>query len=401
MSPLRPWLIALVAVLLAATAWAQSSMTPDQAYVRAVSFMQGELNRIEADNRIRHAKATGERVQLKAQLDAAMRELAALKAEAGKNKAAAVALAAFADNNAAGGLDALEAEAQKKSRAALADWKRIGALAFASDTRRAIRAYQEAQKLAPEDVEIQSRLAWLFTRIGAFGEARDIAYKMMDATDPAVRARGFFDAGRIALAQDNAMQANALFRQGLEPARAAKSQRLEAEGLSGLAAAAQAQGLWGQSEALQRQALALYAALKDDTGRAEGLVRLAAAQRLIGSWGQAEMALREAAQIYEAQNDAAGLAAVNLGLGEAAMIRGSPIEATMRFQSAQQGFRMLDDRAGQADAAKGLGDAADKRGSAREACMNWQFARALYAQSGAFVGAPSQAVDKNLREKCR
>ena len=57
MSPLRPWLIALVAVLLAATAWAQSSMTPDQAYVRAVSFMQGELNRIEADNRIRHAKA--------------------------------------------------------------------------------------------------------------------------------------------------------------------------------------------------------------------------------------------------------------------------------------------------------------------------------------------------------
>lgn len=175
-----------------------------------------------------------------------------MNAEAGKSKAVATALAAFAENDAAGGLDALEAEAQRKSRAALADWKRIGALAFASDTRRAIRAYQEAQKLAPDDVDIQSRLAWLFTRVGAFGQARDIAYKMMDANDPAVRARGFYDAGRIALAQDNAMQANALFRQGLEPARAAKSQRLEAEGLSGLAAAAQAQGLWGQSEGLQR-----------------------------------------------------------------------------------------------------------------------------------------------------
>jgi hypothetical protein len=67
-----------------------------------------------------------------------------LNAEAGKSKAVATALAAFAENDAAGGLDALEAEAQRKSRAALADWKRIGALAFASDTRRAIRAGRSA-----------------------------------------------------------------------------------------------------------------------------------------------------------------------------------------------------------------------------------------------------------------
>jgi tetratricopeptide (TPR) repeat protein len=241
----RSLLMAALAALLCAMAWAQASMTADQAYVRAVSFMQGELNRIEVDNRIRNAKAMGERIAMQAQLDAALKELAALRAESSKNKAAAAALTAFAANDAAGGLDALEAQAKARSAAALKDWKQIGALAFASDTERALRAYREALKIAPDDVEALSRFGWLAARVGDLAGANDAAGRLLQNPDPAVKARGGLDAARIAMMQDNPQRAEAFYKQALEPARSAKAAALEAEAVLGLASAAQAQGQWG------------------------------------------------------------------------------------------------------------------------------------------------------------
>lgn len=401
MLALRSLLAALVVALIAVAASAQSSMTPDQAYVRAVSFMQGELNRIEVDNRIRQAKATGERMQLKTQLDAALRELAALKAEAGKSKAAAAALTAFAENDAAGGLDALEAEAKSKSAAALKDWKRVGALAFASDTPRAVRAYREALKIAPDDVEALSRLGWLATRVGDFAGANEAAARLLQSADPAVRARGGLDAARLAMAQDNPLRAEAFYKQALEPARAAKSLALEAEAVLGLAATAQTQGQWGRAEALGKDALAAFRSLKDEAGAAEALRALAAAGLLRGIWVQSEAYLSEALAIYQRRDDQVGVAATQLGLGETAMNRKSPIEASGRFREAMQGFQRLGDRAGQADATKGIGDAAAARGAMPEACLNWRMAQGLYAQSGAFAGAPSKAVADSVRTQCR
>jgi tetratricopeptide (TPR) repeat protein len=401
MMALRSLLWALFAALLGAAAWAQSSMTPDQAYVRAVTFMQGELNRIESDNRIRQAKAAGERIAMKAQLDAALQELAGLRADAAKNKAAATALAAFAENDAAGGLDALEAEAKTKSAAALKDWKRIGALAFASDTDRAIRAYREALKLAPDDVEALSRFGWLATRVGDLGGANEAAGRLMQNADPAAKARGALNAARIAMMQDNPQRAEALYKLAFEPARAAKSVALEAEAVLGLAATAQAQGQWARAEGFGKDALGAYQKLKDEAGIAEALLALAASARLRGIWVQSEVYLKEALAIYERRQDQVGLAATQLGLGETAMNRQSPIEAAGRFREAMKAFQALGDRAGQADSAKGIADAAAARGAMPEACLSWRMAQGLYAQTGALNGAPAKAVVENLRTRCR
>lgn len=398
---LRPLLFALIASLLAAAAWAQSSMTADQAYVRAVSFMQGELNRIEVDNRIRQAKAAGERIAMKAQLDAALRELAALRAEAAKSKAAAAALTAFAENDAAGGLDALEAEAKAKSAAALKDWKRIGALAFAVDTQRALRAYREALKLAPDDVEALSRFGWLAMRVGAFAEANDAAGRLIRNPDPAVQARGALDAARLAMTQDNTLRAWAFYSQALTAAQKAKSTALEAEAILGLAASAQAQGQWGRAEGYSKEALIAYRKIGDEAGAADALQTLAAAARLRGLWGPSEAYLNEALGIYQKREDHVAIASVNLDLGETAMNRNSPLEAGARFREALRGFQVLGDRAGQADAARGLGDAAAARGVMSEACLNWRMAQGLYSQSGGFAGEPARAVADNLRTKCK
>jgi tetratricopeptide (TPR) repeat protein len=398
---MRSLIAAMLAFGMAHAAWAQSGMTPEQAYVRAVSYMQVQLNRIDTDNRIHQAKATGERLAMRAELDAALKELASLRADASKSKAAAAALQAFAADDAAGGLDALEAEAKTKSAAALKDWKRVGALAFAVDSQRAVRAYQEALKLAPDDTETLSRLGLLYARLGNIGEARALAEKLAVSADPAIKARGLINLGRMRLSQDQPQFADAFGRQAGEAARAAKSEALQAEALFLQGSAAEAQGHWGQAEGFQTAALRGFVALGDEVGQAESLVRLAAVARLRNSWGISDARLREAFAIYEKRNDQIGLTQVSLGLGETAMVRNSAVEATGWFYRAQRGFQMLGDRAGQADAQKGLGDAAAARGSMPEACLNWRGSRALYAQLGASVGAPAQEIDKNLREKCR
>jgi hypothetical protein len=398
---LRALLLWLALAIAGAAALAQASMSADVAYVRAVSYFQGELNRMEVDRRIDRAKANAEARAVRAQLAAALKELETLRAEAGRSKAAAAALDAFAAADPAKGLDALEAEAQAKAQSALADWKRIGALAFASDTSRAVRAYEEALKLAPSDAETLSRLGWLYTRIGAIAAARDLAARLIASPDPALRARGLLDSARGALAQDNPLRAEGFYAQALEPARAARSPALEAEAIAGLAATADLQGNWAKADGLYKETLAAFRAAKDEAGEADALIGTAAVARQRGIWPPAEAALTQAAAILERLNDRAGLAAVQLGLGQTAMVRGSPIAAHAQFRTALRAFEALGDRAGQADAAKGIGDAAFALKSVPEACLNWRRAHGLYAQTGAFSGAQAKGVDDALAKSCR
>jgi tetratricopeptide (TPR) repeat protein len=76
------------------------------------------------------------------------------------------ALAKYAKGDAKGALDDLEALAERQGEARAAEaqaWRQLGALAFATDPRRAQGAYAKALVLTPEDAEVRNQLQLFFS----------------------------------------------------------------------------------------------------------------------------------------------------------------------------------------------------------------------------------------------
>ena len=173
-------LVLILASWLALMAAGPSTFSGDEAYVRAVTYMQQEINRLEADRKIERATEAGETAKLQERLAAAERALKELR-DAPGDAAKAAALQDFAAGDGAAGLDVLEKAAGAKASAAAADWRRIGDLAFGLDTARALRAYEKAFALVPEDFATAIYLARLRKEAGNLAGARQAALAAQSA----------------------------------------------------------------------------------------------------------------------------------------------------------------------------------------------------------------------------
>lgn len=132
--------------------------------------------------------------------DLAMREyLAALTRST--NAVDRRAVAAIAQGNVSDGVTILEQRARARDTQVAAndaaarlaraeDWKQVGAAAFLDNTERAIAAYENARRFAPDDPGVLDQLAWLYGRQARTADRREVAQRLTMLEAPESRVRG-------------------------------------------------------------------------------------------------------------------------------------------------------------------------------------------------------------------
>jgi len=374
-----------------------ASMSADDAYVRAVAYIETRFNALRVEQAASDAVAAAEAARLRGELASARKELAALKARA--DAPSRTIIDAFAAGDPSAGLEAAEAEARKASSDAGARWLQIAALAAPFEPQRAIAAYREALRLKPDD-SARLALAALLTRVGDAGSAVQIAQDVAKTADLALRAKALIAWGDAARGSTGELKAKALYTEAADAARTAKDRATELDALTRLAAAAIRAGDPPVWEGRLKEALAAAAALDDRIRGADAAVALAEAYLQRGIWPPAATYAAEALEIYQASNDPIGQATATMALGRAAMARPSPGLAEMHFRSALRLYEAAQAKLGQADALAELGAAVSKQNRAPEACLTWRRASGLYASAGAF-SAPQAETVRTALQTCR
>ncbi len=271
---MRAWIFALALAFsgasgLAAQAQQPSSMNADQAYVRAVAYMQSEF-----------AKMQSQDAETKARLVAAETELKRLRDQAKtQDSGAQTALSAFAEGDGAKGVDALMAQAKAKAKASAEDFKRAGALAFAVDSDRAIAAFESAVALSSDDISSAQQLEWLYERVGRYDEAMALAKRLSASNDPDAHARGLLSQCSVLRKRSIFATAEALCKQALDFSSAAGLKYNEGATLIELGGIANGRGDYPTAKGYYERALTISTDTGDKVGQAAALGNLGAIAR--------------------------------------------------------------------------------------------------------------------------
>lgn len=155
----------------------------------------------------------------------AMREYLAALARS-PNQVDQRAVAAINQGNVAGGVALLEQRARARDAQAPAndpvaqlaraeDWKQVGAAAFLDNTERAIAAYENARRFAPNDPVVLDQLAWLYGRQAREDERRAAAQQLTMLQSPESRIRGMIHLADIYLDRSDGRSARPYVEQAL------------------------------------------------------------------------------------------------------------------------------------------------------------------------------------------
>lgn len=281
-----------LAPVAAAAPSAASSMTADEAYVKSVTIMQAN-----------YAKISGDNAELRALLNTALGKLKELETRAKAQDAAAkTTLVAFANNDTAGGVDRLTAQARTKAQAsaaqaisAAADYRAAGALAFASDTQRAVKAYEAALALAPDDVDTLHQLAWLYEeRLGQHDKALEMANRMIALPGNDAKRRGYVDKGNALWRKGDLNGAEAAQKAALDLAIRDNAKGAQSAALTNLANIAVYRHDYVAAENYDKQALALAQEMGSKVLESTALSNLGDDARARGDYAAAEDYLNRA-----------------------------------------------------------------------------------------------------------
>ncbi|MGD2131523.1 MAG: tetratricopeptide repeat protein [Maricaulaceae bacterium] len=239
------------------------------------------------------------------------------------------ALSRAAQGDLAGAADDLArwAEHQRLTGAGTDDaaetFREAGALAFNTDTERALRNYESARTLDPDNPQTWRQLGALYLRLGRFDEAQ-AAYE-----------------GAADRAPDDRETANAL---------------------TGLGAIAQRRGRLDDAEDAYRRALSLFETLGDAGGQSLILGNIALISRSRGATDQARAQLGQALTLSEAVGDADTQGAQHISLGLIAAAEEDFERADRHYARALELYESVGNVAGTASVYGNLGTVAQKRG---------------------------------------
>jgi tetratricopeptide (TPR) repeat protein len=240
-------------------------------------------------------------------------------------------------------------EKENKNRAE--EWKRIGALAFLDNTERAISAYQQAMKFAPDDASILNQLGELYLRQAQWSDRIAVGERLTHLKDPEAQAEGYYNIADSYLEQGDPERARKEAERGLSVARSANVKRLESRCLSLLAGANAQEGKFAPADEFAAQALKVaqtggytyerIMALFTLAGIGEGKVRMmpmnqraAALEDVDRQYSEVEGALLKIEDPVAAANVLVNRAGVSLAKGDAALAEARLRTALLRLESA-------------------------------------------------------------------
>lgn len=211
-----------------------------------------------------------------------------------------------------------------------------------------------------------------------FAEGRDRLAKVLKLEAGTVstlpRARVLFAAGALAGAQGDYVSACLLFRENLEIARELKDNWGVAVSLNALAITTRDRGGIAESRSLFEESLALWRELGDRTAVARALSNLASVVNLQGDHALARSLDEECLSIFKELGDATGMAWSLNHQGDAARSHGDPAGACALYEKGLAIFRELGDRWGIAGSLVDLGNLSRDQG-------DYAASQALYRES--------------------
>ncbi len=334
-------------------------------------------------------------VEISAESEKSIRDtVETLAASSDARKHAALEKAAGGDVlGAADDLERLAAQqraAAKTAAAATAEtFREAGALAFGTDTARAVRNYEAARDLDPDDADTWNQLGILHLRSGRLAEAED-AFKMLlnrfGTNGGYARGAALLNLGTVAQARDDLATAADFLNQAFEAYGAVDSLAGQADALNQLGLLARDSGDLDLAEKNHRLALDICKLQEFEAGQAANLANLGTIAQLRGDLDGAEGLIRQALAHYEKIGDIGGQAHQNGTLGLIAQARGDLKTAERLLRRALELGERLGDAKAQAASFGNLASVAYQRGDLDEAEALARRSLALNENFGSLVG---------------
>ena len=242
------------------------------------------------------------------------------------------------------------------------DFKKVGALAAAAETERALVAYRAALELAPQDGAAQTELGALFLRGGDLQSAEGVFRSVLNKPDqdPALQAAALLNLGEIARAHHDYSAAEKLMQQALALSERSGQQETVARTLARLGAVAHERGHADAARDYVARALSLF----EKIGRRD---EAAAANMALGALtAEAEPALsrgyyRAALAGFERVGDKTGQAQSLQALGRLALTAGEERNAERLLKQALALQQELGRKPDQVETLIALGESARQR----------------------------------------
>ncbi len=291
----------------------------------------------------------------------------------GRMSDAANSLADVARQQAAAAGEAVSAAAQT--------WREAGALYSASDTAKAIDAFEQALELVPTDPDAANGLAGLYERVGRLEEAQALYESILDnagRTDPVWKAKALGNLGLMAVSRGQWDVAEGNVRQAMEIFEEQGDQESVAKALVNLGQINQETGDMDQSRSYSKRGLALARQLKMPKGEATALANLGYVDMLEDDFDGARDYFQQASEIMEAQGMKTELGMIYINQTRILSIENKMPEAEAMARQALVVAREMDSRIVEAGAYNHLGNIARDRGDLDEADRYQQMAIQIF-----------------------
>ncbi|MEO1280168.1 MAG: tetratricopeptide repeat protein [Pseudomonadota bacterium] len=264
-------------------------------------------------------------------------------------------------------------------------WKDIGALAFPTDTQKALNAYRQALMLTPDDLVAQNELGHLFRRIGALDDAEKAYTRLVETADPTEKtwtAIALNNLGNVAQSRGDFVGAEYYYKRSLAIDEELGQKGGIAASLGNLGNVAKSRGDLDAAEDYRKRALAINEEFGRKDGIAGDLGSLGNIARTRGDLDEAELYYKRALAINEKLGRKEGIAGDLGNLGVVAEIRGDLDTADDYWKRALAINEELGRKEGIANQLGNLGVVAGSRGELDRAKKFFKNSLAIYQELG-------------------
>ncbi|MDC1287193.1 tetratricopeptide repeat protein [Gammaproteobacteria bacterium] len=202
-------------------------------------------------------------------------------------------------------------------------WKEIGALAFVTDTEKALHAYRQAAVLLPDDPVVRLRIGGLLQKVGDMDGARTefevvLGLNRPGATDLKSTALALNYIGEIEYTRGNLDAAKSYYKSGLSLFEELDSKVGMAVILTNIGSIEILRSNLDAAEVYYKRSLALHEGQKNKAGIAHNFLALGKVEVSRGNLDTAEEYFKSSFDLFEkmGRNDGMALAIGNLGVIE-------------------------------------------------------------------------------------
>ncbi|MGR0480550.1 MAG: tetratricopeptide repeat protein [Candidatus Electronema sp. V4] len=293
-----------------------------------------------------------------------------------------------------------EAEGRQANKEAAAAARHLGALAFMSDTKAALAAYQKAVQLDPNDADGWNQLASLLLRTGELTQAEE-AYRKVLALAEAhqnkqEQAMAFGNLGLVYRTRGELDKAEEMHRKALALNQALGRREGMALAFGNLGLVYRTRGELDKAEEMHRKALALNEALGHREGMALAFGNLGLVYQTRGELDKAEEMHRKALALNEALGHKEYMAANYGNLGLVYMTRGELDKAEEMYGKSLEISEALGLKETMANGYTNLGLVYAQRGNLAQAEELWKKSLILYQEMGAIQHEGAKKVQQWL-----